>query len=237
MIKRAAQSTTDMENSAARTSHAHEEIPSTSKATSIAGASQRLDPTSSNAKENDISFSLVVKWTAGISHDGEPGSDGCKIKVKSTRLHLSSMQDVSKLGGLSRGLLDRAFPEEEETPRPDFLLSDTFLRFTPDESCLSFPMDVASTEFKLVASYQGWEYVVYASPLLIRDQEQGLGPENPVFVASIEFESVAVVLGNLGIRVSLVAYPIVAVSREWLLDIKEQIVNNPNFKGILTATN
>ena len=101
-------------------------------------------------------------------------------------------------------------------------------------------MDVASTEFKLVASHAGWEYVVYQSPLFNRDQDQDLptlGPERPMFVTSIEFESVAVVLGNLGIRVSLVAYPIVAVSREWLSDVKKKIVTDPGFKGILTSLN
>jgi hypothetical protein len=56
----------------------------------------------------------------------------------------------------------------------------------------------------------------------------------PHRVQVIEFESVAVVLGNLGIRISLVAYPVVCVQKTFLDDVKEQLKHNPEFRGILT---
>lgn len=74
---------------------------------------------------------------------------------------------------------------------------------------LSYPLDVTKTQFKLVVEHNGWEYVV-------EQYELGamLEPEaRKLIVTVIEFESVAVVLGNLGIRVSLVAYPIVCVKK------------------------
>lgn len=96
---------------------------------------------------------------------------------------------------------------------------------------LSYPLDVSSTEFKLVATYNGWEYVILAHEL----GDAAERPDRTLFVTVIEFESVAVVLGNLGIRISLVAYPVVCVQKHFLDDVREQLKNNPNFKGILTG--
>lgn len=197
-------------------------------------------------QDNNITFSLCVKWSALASDTedndlrGQESED--KTKIKSTRLVLNEMQDISKLGGLSRGLLDRAFPlDDEDTPRPPYLISPEYLRYTPEETCLSFPTEVAHTEFKLIASWRGWEYCVYASPRLNRDGDivpstSSGQDERPLFVTTIEFDSVAVVLGNLGIRVSLVSYPIVAISRDWLENVKKRIIE-PGFKGILTCSN
>ena len=74
---------------------------------------------------------------------------------------------------------------------------------------LSYPLDVTKTQFKLVVKHNGWEYVV-------EQYDLGAMPEpetRKLVVTVIEFESVAVVLGNLGIRVSLVAYPVVCVKK------------------------
>ena len=92
-------------------------------------------------------------------------------------------------GGLSKGLMDRAFPAET---RPVYLEDDRFSRFTPEETCLSFPLEVTKTEFKLCATFDGWEYVI---------EQYELGADADIetrklFVTVIEFESVAVVLGG-----------------------------------------
>ncbi len=81
---------------------------------------------------------------------------------------------------------------------------------------LSFPLDVVKTEFKLVATYRGWEYVILTlDPATTRDRPVSLlSPEmKRLFVTVIEFESVAIVLGNLGVRISLVAYPVISIDK------------------------
>mmetsp|Transcript_17481 Transcript_17481/g.52549 ORF Transcript_17481/g.52549 Transcript_17481/m.52549 type:complete len:256 (-) Transcript_17481:438-1205(-) len=130
-------------------------------------------------------------------------------------------------GGLSKGLMDRAFPAES---RPNYLTDDLFYRWTPHETCLSYPLDVANTEFKLIAKYNGWEYVILKHEVGINMEQ----PDRALFVTVIEFESVAVVLGNLGIRISLVAYPVVCVQKLFLDDVRQQLKHNSNFKGILS---
>lgn len=103
--------------------------------------------------------------------------------------------------------------------------------------------DVVKTEFKLVASYEGWEYVVLSHELghHVEPEDRKLcvtvrhrqcaavqlsfltGTDHDfglnlaiwccLWMQVIEFESVAVVLGNIGIRVSLIAYPVVCVRK------------------------
>ena len=86
--------------------------------------------------------------------------------------------------------MDRAFPADA---RPVFLADENFLRWTPEETCLSFPHEVTKTEFKLCAmSKDGWEYVIDHYVLGAQvDME-----DRKLFVTVIEFESVAVVLGE-----------------------------------------
>ncbi|KAG1665200.1 hypothetical protein FOA52_002601 [Chlamydomonas sp. UWO 241] len=171
----------------------------------------------------EVELSLQVKWSSGArGHD-----DSAHGKTRVTRLMLKPLEDVGKLGGLSKGLMDRAFPADS---RPEYLTDDMFYRWTPDETCLSYPLDVTTTEFKLVANYKGWEYVILSHEL---GNPMEL-PDRKLFVTVIEFESVAVVLGNLGIRISLVAYPVVCVQKTFLNDVKEQLTHNPEFRGILS---
>lgn len=183
----------------------HEAAPATTSAPAIAPAS-------------DLQLSMQVKWTSvGMTEE----------KTRIIRLSLKQLEDVDKLGGLSKGLMDRAFPADS---RPEYLTDDMYHRWTPDETCLSYPLDVTKTEFKLVASYNGWEYVILSHEL----GSPGEAQERKLFVTVIEFESVAVVLGNLGIRISLVAYPVICVQKSFLELVRNQLENNPHFKGILT---
>jgi len=172
-------------------------------------------------EEGSVELSLMIKWTSG---------SGSVVKTKVSRLSLKELENVNKLGGLAKGLMDRAFPEDT---RPSYITNDQYCRWTPDESCLSYPLDVTKTEFKLIAMYQGWEYVVTCHELG-QDLPDSESSPRKLFVTVIEFESVAVVLGNLGIRVSLVAYPVVCVQKAFLEDLKMQLRSNPEFKGILS---
>ncbi|GFH27197.1 uncharacterized protein HaLaN_25478, partial [Haematococcus lacustris] len=52
----------------------------------------------------------------------------------------------------------------------------------------------------------------------------------------IEFEPVALVIGHLRIRLSMVAYPLIAVHKAFLLEQSSQVRGNPAFKGILTGS-
>ncbi len=50
---------------------------------------------------------------------------------------------------------------------------------------------------------------------------------------SIEFETVARIIGHLGIRMSMIAYPVVAINKAMLQSAVNEMRTNPNFKGIL----
>lgn len=166
-----------------------------------------------------LELSLIIKWTTGM---------GDRSKTRINRLPLKQLESLEKLGSLAKSLMDRAFPVES---RPEYLSDELHYRWTPEEACMSYPMDVTKTEFKLAAMYNGWEYVVLSHELgnHVEPQDRNLS------VTVIEFESVAVVLGNIGIRVSLVAYPVVCVQKCFLDNIKQQLISNPHFKGILSG--
>ena len=53
--------------------------------------------------------------------------------------------------------MERAFPLED---RPDYIVSPDFCKFTPTEEFMSIPGDIARTQFRLVVTHEGWEYVV-----------------------------------------------------------------------------
>mmetsp|Transcript_17482 Transcript_17482/g.52552 ORF Transcript_17482/g.52552 Transcript_17482/m.52552 type:complete len:206 (-) Transcript_17482:438-1055(-) len=185
------------------------------------GAAASTSGAQAKPMSDELELSLQVKWTSGTGTSQGPG------KTRITRLMLKPLEDVDRLGGLSKGLMDRAFPAES---RPNYLTDDLFYRWTPHETCLSYPLDVANTEFKLIAKYNGWEYVILKHEVGINMEQ----PDRALFVTVIEFESVAVVLGNLGIRISLVAYPVVCVQKLFLDDVRQQLKHNSNFKGILS---
>lgn len=72
------------------------------------------------------------------------------------------------------------------------------------------------TEFRLVVvSAAGWEYTVIRRDLGAIHATVGGGPgaARNLMVTCIEFESAPVLLGHLGVRVSMIAYPIVSVSK------------------------
>lgn len=43
---------------------------------------------------------------------------------------------------------------------PDYLTAADYYKFSPAEELISLPADIARTEFRLVATLDGWEYTV-----------------------------------------------------------------------------
>ena len=87
------------------------------------------------------------------------------------------------------------------------------------------------SEFRLVAAARGWEYTVLA-----RDHTAVAAAApggSPLMVAVIEFESEPLLLGHLGVRVSMVSYPIVSVKKAFLDDVEARMRADPNgFQGV-----
>jgi hypothetical protein len=109
------------------------------------------------------------------------------------------------LQGVCKSLVSTAFPEDT---RPDYMSSEDYYTFTPDEEFLSTPGAIARTEFKFSVQCDGWEYVVLHRELgALRD------PDRNMFVTVIEFESQAMMIGALGLTVSLISYPLVFIKK------------------------
>lgn len=81
-----------------------EEVIEEANPSPIAAQSTRGTPSSIDAQTSQITLSLVVKWTAQVQdEENRPGShENSRSKVKTTRLNLSSMNDISKLGEFYR---------------------------------------------------------------------------------------------------------------------------------------
>ncbi|KAK9821469.1 hypothetical protein WJX81_006655 [Elliptochloris bilobata] len=174
---------------------------------------RRPAPAVRRQRKCSLQLSLFVRWHSPMG------------KTKVMRLQLRSVGSVEALQGISKNLVTRAFPDYE---RPDYLTSADFFKFTPTEQFMSLPGDIARTEFRLVASYNGWEYTV-----LERELGAHRDPSRKMLVTVIEFESTAMMIGQLGVRVSLIAYPVVSIKKAFLEDIEHQLKTNPDFKGIL----
>lgn len=56
-----------------------------------------------------------------------------------------------------RRLIKGAFPPGA---LPDYLTSPAYYKFAPAEELISLPGDIARTEFRLVATLEGWEYTL-----------------------------------------------------------------------------
>ncbi|KAK9901371.1 hypothetical protein WJX75_008900 [Coccomyxa subellipsoidea] len=164
-------------------------------------------------RERPLQLSLYVRW---YSPSG---------KTKVNRLLLRPVTGVEALEGISKNLVSRAFPESD---RPDYLTSEEFLKFTPTDDFMSLPGEIERTEFRLVVTHKAWEYTV-----LERELGAHRDPLRKMLVTVIEFESNAMMVGHLGLRVSLIAYPVVSVKKSFLEGIEKELRTNPDFKGKL----
>jgi hypothetical protein len=78
------------------------------------------------------------------------------------------------------------------------------------------------------------EFVVFERSL--RSQTSPEADCGPLLVTVVEFESTALVIGHLGIRVSLVSYPCVSVEKVFLDDVQHRLRTDPaGFTGLLTS--
>lgn len=168
--------------------------------------------TSSTWQDNSIQVSLFVRWHS------ESG------KTKVSHLNLKPIGGLHCLQGVSKNLVSRAFPNET----PEYLTSEDYYHFTPCEEFMALPPGVSRTQFRLVVQHDSWEYTV-----LERELGTHHDPHRNMLVTIIEFESTALMAGTLGMRMSMVSYPMVSVRKAFLEDIAQQLQCNPSFKGLL----
>mmetsp|Transcript_12640 Transcript_12640/g.27332 ORF Transcript_12640/g.27332 Transcript_12640/m.27332 type:complete len:213 (+) Transcript_12640:242-880(+) len=161
-----------------------------------------------------LELSLFVKWY------------GLTGRTRVNQLILNPLETIDNLQGLSQRLVARAFSEAN---REAFTNSENYYRFTPAEECLSYPSDVIKTELKLVVTWDGWEYVIFNREL---GSQQGQEEKN-MLVSEVQFESSAMIVGHVGVRLHLVAYPIISVKKTFLDGIERELRTNPDFKGVL----
>ncbi|GFR41742.1 hypothetical protein Agub_g2495 [Astrephomene gubernaculifera] len=182
-----------------------------------------LDASPSRFPRKSLSLGLFVSWHTLAS------------KSRHHCLSLKRLSGVEELQGLARDLMQRAFSPGSLPPHLGSPASSRlYYHFTPDMECLSLPSDVARTTLKLVVTYDGWEYVVYERPLR-SGAPLADDADTPLLVTVVEFESTALVIGHLGIRVQLVSYPMVSVRKDFIDDIDFRLRTDPdNFKGILS---
>ena len=78
--------------------------------------------------------------------------------ILSLQVQGTHLVELHNMQGISKNLVSRAFPSGPE--RPDYLISEEFLKFTPTEDFMSLPGEILRTEFRLVVTHEGWEYTV-----------------------------------------------------------------------------
>lgn len=173
-------------------------------------------PSSAEATDESeqLRLNLLVRWHSGTGN------------TKISNLTLRQIDGIDSLKGLSKGLVSRAFAVSGS---PTYITSQEFVKYTPEEDFLTLPGDIARTEFRLVVTHDGWEYTV-----LKRDLEAGQptdGNRN-MLVTAIEFESTALMMGNLGLRMAMISYPVVAISQEFITDLRRRL-RSEDFKGLM----
>ncbi|KAL4854955.1 hypothetical protein ACK3TF_004423 [Chlorella vulgaris] len=130
--------------------------------------------------------------------------------VRVNRLPLEPISGVHELRGLFRRLIRGAFASPASLP--DYLTSEEYYQLTPSEQLISLPDQISRTEFRLVATVEGWEYTVCERtlPMFTPDTQRKL------LITLAEFESEPVVVGDRVVAARLLAYPTVCVKREFL---------------------
>jgi len=131
------------------------------------------------------------------------------------RLNLTAVEGVNLLKNLFRKLLESAFPEQ----LPQYLTSDEYYLFTPEQEFVSLPGDSIRTQFRLVAAVHGWETVI-----AVRELGRDVDPERRMLVTMAEFDSQPMSLPDgHDMVVSLVAYPSVSVRKSFLDSTVKQL--------------
>jgi len=121
--------------------------------------------------------------------------------------------------GVSNSLVHQAI-ENSEFPQ-HLVASRCYQQFTPVDHFLSLPGDVTRTEFRLAGEYRGEEYTLL---------ERELGCDGEVdlnmLVTVVEFDTLAPMIDPMGVEVSLVAYPLIALKRSFLEDSLDRLITH-----------
>lgn len=168
--------------------------------------------------EDEIEHILYIRW------HGNAG------QTKLNRVGLTRLDNgVDSLKDLPKELVESHYPNSRDFP--DYFTNADYMRFTPQVECLVLPGDVVRTELRLAVSYQGWEYTV-----LKKDSSHSTSSRDgqEIQVMTAEFMGSDPFMALLGLRMSLIAYPMVALSKVFLEDVHQRLLAAPDaFKGIL----
>lgn len=160
---------------------------------------------------------LYVQWfgTAGQS--------------KLNKLQLRRLDDLEALQALPKELLQSQYPTADQLP--DYCTNAAYTRFTPAVECLALPGDVVRTEARLVLSYQGWEWTLLKKDSAVSERQPGAGNMQ---VMAAEFLGSDPLMAALGLRMALIAYPIVALDKAFLDEAHARLLAAPDsFRGLL----
>lgn len=173
-------------------------------------------PGTDEVEQEPIRHLLYVRWFGGQG------------QTKLNKLPLKQIDTLEALEDLPKELVDSHYPSTDQLP--DYFTNTAYIRFTPEVDCLALPGDVVRTELRLVLCYGGWEYTILKRDTTHNDP----GPEQTIRVMTAEFMGSDPLMAALGLRISLIAYPVVALSKRFLDEVHERLMAAPDdFKGML----
>ncbi|WIA14210.1 hypothetical protein OEZ85_002749 [Tetradesmus obliquus] len=169
-------------------------------------------------QNEQIEHILYIRW------HGNAG------QTKLNRVGLKRLDNgVDSLKDLPKELINSHYPNSRDFP--DYFTNADYVRFTPQVECLVLPGDVVRTELRLALSYQGWEYTVLKKD---SSHSSNSGAGQDIQVMTAEFMGSDPFMALLGLRMALIAYPVVALSRVFLDDVHQRLLAAPEaFKGML----
>ncbi|KAF8061298.1 hypothetical protein HT031_004389 [Scenedesmus sp. PABB004] len=162
-----------------------------------------------------IEHILYIRWFGGQG------------QTKLNKLELRPLATLDALQDLPKELVESHYATPAQLP--DYCTSEAFSRFTPATECLALPGDVVRTELRLVLCYRDWEYTV-----LRKDSGRAARGDADIQVMTAEFMGSDPLMAALGLRISLVAYPVVGIRKGFLEDAHERLLAAPDeFCGLL----
>lgn len=177
---------------------------------------QQAEAGAGTSEHEPIEHLLYIRWFGGQG------------QTKLNKLPLRQIDTLEALEDLPKELVESHYPEQSSLP--DYFTNTAYVRFTPEVDCLALPGDVVRTELRLVLCYRGWEYTILKRDTTHSDP----GPEQTIRVMTAEFMGSDPLMAALGLRISLIAYPVVALRKVFLDEVHERLLAAPDeFKGML----
>jgi hypothetical protein len=169
----------------------------------------------------DSAASCSTAWIPAKRHRSHEPPHGCMLTLivrrwaadgacRAARLPLRAAAGVADLRGIFRRLICGAFPTDDDLP--DYLASPTFYLLTPAADFFCLHGDATRTHFRLIASLlDGTEHT-----LAERELGQTPDPARSLMITVAEFDSEPAEVAGRQVVATLVSYPAVCVTREFL---------------------